>query len=285
MKILSYTFETALRFSEPVREHSFVLRCLPKNTPNQTVMDSQVIIAPRTPVAHQVDGFGNRLQIGRIEALHDDFSFISTGLVVVDAADPETEGERNEANGSTSTAKDAGESGACGMLAHPMYLNPSTFAAADAAMKAFAQEASSGTNDPWGITQALSHAVHERLSYVKDVTDVTTTAAQAFALGSGVCQDFAHVLVALLRSLGIPARYVNGLIVGEGATHAWVEAHDGTRWRGIDPTHDRPIDDTYIVLSHGRDFADCAIESGVFRGGARQNQRVAVQVFDQATQQ
>lgn len=274
MKILSFTFETALSFSEPVREHSFVLRCLPKNTPSQTVMDSQAIIAPRTPVANQTDGFGNRLQIGRIEAAHDEFSFISTGLVVVDAAasggGEASSGSENETNG---------------VPAHPMYVNPSTFTAADAAMKAFAQEASSGASGPWNVAQALSHAVHERLTYVKDVTDVSTTASQAFALGSGVCQDFAHVLIALLRSLGIPARYVNGLIVGEGATHAWVEAHDGTRWRGIDPTHDRPIDDTYIVLSHGRDFADCAIESGIFRGGARQDQRVAVQVFDQASQQ
>ena len=296
MKILSFTFETALRFSEPVREHSFVLRCLPKNTPNQTVMDSQVIIAPRTPVAHQTDGFGNRLQIGRIEAAHDEFSFISTGLVVVDAADcdgeegwgateaPVADGS-SVASGSSAAGWSSSMSGPSGSLAHPIYANPSTFAAADAAMRAFAQEASTEASGPWSIAQALSHAVHERLAYVKDVTDVSTTASQAFALGSGVCQDFAHVLIALLRSLGIPARYVNGLIVGEGATHAWVEMHDGTRWRGIDPTHDLPIDDTYIVLSHGRDFADCAIESGVFRGGARQDQRVAVQVFDQASQQ
>lgn len=264
MKILSFTFETALRFSEPVRDHSFVLRCLPKNTPHQTVLDSQVIVAPRTPIAHQVDGFGNRLQIGRIEAPHDEFSFISTGLVVVDAA----------AEGAVTCE-----------TAHPLYANPSAFATADAAMAAFAREAAMGGEGPWSIAQLLSSAVHERLAYEKDVTNVSTTAAQAFALGSGVCQDFAHVLVALLRSLGIPTRYVSGLIVGEGVTHAWVEVHDGSLWRGIDPTHNRPVDDTYIVLSHGRDFADCPIESGVFRGGARQEQRVAVQVFDQATQQ
>ena len=278
MKILSFTFETALHFSEPVSEHSFVLRCLPKNTPSQTVMDSQAIISPRTPVANQTDGFGNRLQIGRIEAAHDEFSFISTGLVVVDAAHIEGEDAQNAEKGPLA-------SGPYGASAHPIYANPSTFAAADAAMRAFAQETSAEASGPWSIAQALSHAVHERLAYVKDVTDVSTTASQAFALGSGVCQDFAHVLIALLRSLGIPARYVNGLIVGEGATHAWVEMHDGVQWRGIDPTHDRPIDDTYIVLSHGRDFADCAIESGVFRGGARQNQHVAVQVFGQASQQ
>ncbi len=264
VKILSFTFETALHFSEPVSEHSFVLRCLPASTPCQTILDCQVIIAPRTPVAHQMDGFGNRLQVGRIEAPHTEFSFVSSGMAVVDDGP------------SDNTAAEE---------AHPMYANPSAFAAADDAMAAFARETAGDIADPWQAATALSEAVHERIAYEKDVTDVSTTAAQAFSLGCGVCQDFAHILVALLRSREIPARYVNGLIIGEGATHAWVEVHDGTHWRGIDPTHGRAVNDTYIKLSHGRDFSDCPIETGVFRGGAQQDQRVFAQVLDQASQQ
>ena len=67
-------------------------------------------------------------------------------------------------------------------------------------------------------------------------------------------------------------------MLGEGATHAWVEVFDGQLWHGIDPTNDRLVDDGYIAFSHGRDFSDCPIEVGVFRGGARQSQSVAVSV-------
>lgn len=263
MKILSFIFETTLTFSEPVTCHNFVLRCLPASTPSQTILDCQAIIAPHTAINHQVDGFGNRLQIGRIEAAHGEFSFVSNGMAVVDT---------------TSAAASCEE-------AHPMYLNPSVFAAANTVMRNFAHEIAPDTADPWHVACALSDALHQQLSYEQGVTDVSTTAAQAFEQKRGVCQDFAHILIALLRARGIPARYVNGLIVGEGATHAWVEIHDGKRWRGIDPTHARPVDDYYIALSHGRDFADCPIDSGVFRGNAKQKQHVVVQVFDQATQQ
>ena len=72
-------------------------------------------------------------------------------------------------------------------------------------------------------------------------------------------------------------------MVGEGATHAWVEVHDGSRWRGVDPTNDCQVTDDYIVLSRGRDFADCPIEVGVFIGGARQKQTVRVTVTDDST--
>lgn len=263
MKILSFMFETSLQFSEPVTDHDFVLRCLPAGTPRQTVLDCQAIISPRASVSHQIDGFGNRLQIGRIESAHDEFSFISSGMVV--------------------TVSDGAD--ALHEAAHPMYANPSAYASANAQMRAFAEDAAGGMSDPWDTACALSSAIFSRFRYEKGVTDVTTTAAQAFELGRGVCQDYAHVLIAMLRARGLHARYVNGLIVGEGATHAWVEVHDGERWRGIDPTHDRPVGDSYIELSHGRDFLDCPIESGVFRGGARQSQRVDVQVFDQGTQQ
>lgn len=261
MKILTFTFETTLCFSEPVTDHDFVLRCLPKSTAVQTVLDSQIILTPRTTVASQVDGFGNVLQVGRIQEPHDEFTFISSGMVIVDA-----------------------ESSACEPV-HPMFLRPSVYAGADARIHAFAEDVLRVSQNacPAEKARRLSDALHKRLAYEKGVTDVSTTAAEAFALGKGVCQDFAHVFIAACRSIGVPARYANGLIIGEGATHAWVEIHDGQRWRGVDPTHNRMVSDDYITLSTGRDFADCPIESGMFRGGARQKQVVSAVVADQAS--
>ncbi|WP_165046000.1 transglutaminase family protein [Adlercreutzia sp. ZJ138] len=261
MRILSFSFETTLQFSDPVSEHSFVLRCLPKSCASQTVLDSQIIITPHTTVAAQVDGFGNLLQVGRIAEPHSEFNFISSGMVVVDTENCSAE------------------------PAHPMFLRDSSFAATSGAIRTFAADALRvACNAPaWDKAMKLSHALHEHLSYKPGATDVSTTAAEAFELGCGVCQDYAHILIAACRTEGICARYVNGLIVGEGATHAWVEVHDGDHWRGIDPTHDCAVTDEYIALSRGRDFSDCAIESGVFRGGAQQSQNVIVHVVDQAS--
>ena len=77
MKILNYYFETRLEFSEPVTNHDFALRCMPPNTGSQTVMDAQIIVEPPATLTAQVDGFGNHLQVGRLEGAHDNFSFVS----------------------------------------------------------------------------------------------------------------------------------------------------------------------------------------------------------------
>jgi transglutaminase-like putative cysteine protease len=108
------------------------------------------------------------------------------------------------------------------------------------------------------------------MRYVPDTTTVATTAAQAYALGVGVCQDYAHVMIALCRMCGLPARYVSGHLLGEGGTHAWVEVvgdPQGGRtapvW-GFDPTHRRETTLSYLFVAAGRDFADVTPTSGRF---------------------
>lgn len=81
---------------------------------------------------------------------------------------------------------------------------------------------------------------------------------------AGVCQDFAHILLAFLRAQNVICRYVAGLTTGEGASHAWVEVFDGETWIGVDPTHQRFCDDNYVKISQGPDFSFCALERGVF---------------------
>ena len=106
------------------------------------------------------------------------------------------------------------------------------------------------------------------------------TAGEAFALGCGVCQDYAHILIALCRAKGIAARYVAGMIFGEGATHAWVEIYDNGIWHGLDPTQNKRIDDGYIKLAQGRDSRDCQLNRGVFCGTAIQQQNIYVTLED-----
>ena len=105
------------------------------------------------------------------------------------------------------------------------------------------------------------------LGYEWGVTTVRTTAAEAVAGGRGVCQDYAHVMLALCRAAGLGARYVSGHLVGEGGSHAWVEVVvDGGLAVAFDPTHDRRAGSGYVTVAVGRDYADVAPTSGRFRG-------------------
>jgi transglutaminase-like putative cysteine protease len=121
------------------------------------------------------------------------------------------------------------------------------------------------------LAEEIIHFVHGHMTYTKDVTDVFTTAATAFAQARGVCQDFAHIAISLARAAGLSARYVSGHLLGEGATHAWVEFLVADRKHGalvlsFDPTYCQPTDFRYIVVAIGRDYDDVPPTSGVFTG-------------------
>lgn len=140
---------------------------------------------------------------------------------------------------------------------------------ADSAILAAARRLRAESSNDVELAAAINAFVFDTMSYRKDVTDVTTTAAQAFALRAGVCQDYAHVMLALTRECGLAARYVSGHLLGEGGTHAWVEillpSEDGgaVAWP-FDPTHNRRESLDYIVVAIGRDYADVAPTSGTF---------------------
>lgn len=106
--------------------------------------------------------------------------------------------------------------------------------------------------------------VAEQFTYGKGATTVKTSAAEAWDLKQGVCQDMAHVLIAMLTEVGIPARYVSGHLVGEGASHAWIEALDPATGvvTAFDPTHDRVTDLRYVTVAVGRDYSDVSPTAG-----------------------
>ena len=108
------------------------------------------------------------------------------------------------------------------------------------------------------------------------VSKTETIASEALARKQGVCKDYAHILIAMCRANGIYSRYVNGFLMGEGATHAWVEFFDNDGWYAIDPTHNRMIDYGYIKVAHGRDAGDCSLNRGVFNGTTNQLTEIRV---------
>jgi transglutaminase-like putative cysteine protease len=166
-----------------------------------------------------------------------------------------------------------------------VYLLPSALTRPDAALRAAAAELALSGEKGAELAIAASGWVYSRMSYRFDRTGVHTTAGEALAEGHGVCQDYAHVMLALCRLLGLPARYVSGHLVGEGGTHAWVEVLLPTPGETVeilawDPTHNRAADLRYLTVSVGRDYYDVAPVSGTYRaphpGSLSASRRVGV---------
>jgi transglutaminase-like putative cysteine protease len=156
------------------------------------------------------------------------------------------------------------------------FLSPTAYAPFSDRIRCFAAEHRGGV-------PALMEGVRAELVYDTDATDVRTRADEALELGRGVCQDFAHVLLASCRVQGIPARYVSGYLHdpafdgGHAASHAWVDAWDDERgWVSLDPTHDREQTDRYVRVATGRDYADVPPTRGVWRGNALETLAVTV---------
>jgi transglutaminase-like putative cysteine protease len=133
---------------------------------------------------------------------------------------------------------------------------------------------------------ACSNYIYTRFRYIKGITNIQTTLEDILKLRSGVCQDFAHIMLEILRNEHIPCRYVSGYICpnkngmrGEGATHAWVEAWIPKKgWIGIDPTNNVWVTGNHVKLAVGRNFNDCSPVKGTFKGPAKQSLSVFVSV-------
>lgn len=255
MKKLHFLYEIELEFDRGVSNHRFLLRVKPMETARQQVEEFDCHISPQTLVCQVEDGFGNRGFAGTLHEPHDHLRVKAEGVVRIQ--DVCTDGF------------------------HPMYRYPSQYTVPDADIRMFLKETKEMLDGPVETLEGLMflmNRLYGRFVYVPGATSIKTTAAEAFAGGRGVCQDYAHVFISLCRLAGVPARYVAGMLLGEGATHAWVEVWTGAVWRGLDPTHNCLVDDNYIKLTHGRDFADGAVDKGCFLGGAFQTQRIYVKV-------
>ena len=147
----------------------------------------------------------------------------------------------------------------------PSWLTKPSLALRDAAETLLEQDDGAGR-----LAATINAFVAQHMRYVSGATSVETTAAEAFAQGTGVCQDYAHVMIALCRLCDIPARYVSGHLLGEGGTHAWLEVIEPGPGLGeasvaaYDPTHDRRTNLDYVFVAAGRDYADVAPTSGRF---------------------
>ena len=274
MKTVSFQYKTELVFSSPASEHRFILRILPKSDGRQSIRNLSWHIGPSSTVWRTSDSFGNDALAGFINAPHNHFRFGIEGTAEVTDAPFTLPGEkfsrRHSLHANRSTEEFSG-------LLPRVLLYPTELTRVHSALADFYNELDrNASGDTLQRVQFFSHAVHTRLRYERGVTVNSTTAQEAFDLGVGVCQDYAHILLALLRLDKIPCRYVAGLASDYGETHAWVEAWIEDRYYGIDPTRDKLIDSGYIALSSGRDFEDCSVERGIYKGACRGTQMISL---------
>jgi transglutaminase-like putative cysteine protease len=153
------------------------------------------------------------------------------------------------------------------------YLRPTALTAPDKRLISAALDIASVAADVRERAERAQLWASKAIAYRFGVTGYSTPAAMALDLGLGVCQDYTHILLAVLRLLNVPARYVSGHLIGEGAPHAWVEAfverpEGGLEIVGFDPTHSRRTRLDYLTVAVGRDFADVSPTSGTYSGPA-----------------
>jgi transglutaminase-like putative cysteine protease len=205
---------------------------------------------PAADVRWHQDAFGNRHCVVRV-------ANVPSRLEMVVSVETEREG-----------AKAAVPARAHPAVSHARLRQASALTAADDEITTLGREYAV-PGDALATAEAFCALVRDRLSYGFGATDVDTTAAAALAAGTGVCQDHAHVMLALCRSVGIAARYVSGHLVGQGGTHAWTEVLASGRAVPFDPCHGRRADDRYLTVAVGRDYRDVPPTSGSYSGAAR----------------
>ena len=245
MKELEFHFQAGVEFSAPVREHPFALHCLPMEDEAQKLQSYAIRIEPTAAYGLHRDGFGGWLVCGSCQEPHTAFRYASHGIVQV-KGHPRRE------------------------PVNPVLKQFTELTAMTVGLEALWQSLPLEGKSPQEQAGLLNRAAAESLHYLPGVTGIATTAGQALTLGSGVCQDYAHILLALARRSGLGARYCMGLVPGEGATHAWVEIALPDGWRGYDPTFSCEAGEDHVRFSVGRDAADCRAERGIFRGLAEQ---------------
>lgn len=167
------------------------------------------------------------------------------------------------------------------------FLQTSTYVEVSAELWRLALDATDGQTDTWQAAQAIMAYIHREFRYQAGATHAHTHMRDVLKNRTGVCQDFAHVMLGLCRALKIPARYISGYLYngpadqlkGAQATHAWVEVYVlGHGWCGLDPTNNRLVDGHYVRVASGRDFADVSPLKGTYRGTAKRELLVDVLV-------
>jgi transglutaminase-like putative cysteine protease len=287
--IYDVTLRIVHRFSSPATGGRHLARLMPADLPGeQRLIAGHLDIRPAPAErTDRDDFFGNRAT---------EFAFRgSTDEVTLHLQARIDRHARPASGASTALSMLATEISAVQMLdpRSPLhFLAPSPLVPRDATVAAYATETMQGVRTVADAVAALGQAIHRDMRYDPDATEVDTPLAEAFAARHGVCQDFSHIMIAGLRSMGVPAGYVSGFLrtlpppgrmrlEGADAMHAWVQAWCGAEagWIEYDPTNAIFAGQDHIVVARGRDYSDVSPVKGVLRASGGQDTDIAVDVI------
>ena len=273
---------TRFRYSTPVRESVMEIRMQPRSEGPQMLRSFQITTNPRSQLYAYTDHFGNAVYHFNVLKEHGELRIEAQAVLEIAKVQPlpdaldTLEWERfNPYN-----------------LTHDHFdlLEPSKFTAPTPALAAFMQAKDLVTpkGDPLTALRTLNTTINEAFDYESGITEADSPIDLALGEGRGVCQDFAHIMIAIARGWGIPTRYVSGYLYhrpasqdrsGSDATHAWIECYlPSLGWVGFDPTNAMLAGERHIRAAVGRDYADVPPTRGTFKGGAQSELAIAVAV-------
>ena len=281
------THVTEFQYDGPVSESYNEVRLRPMHDDRQSCLSFRLVTAPGSQVTAYHDAFGNWVHQFNVFAEHHRLSVHSESVALAHDA---------PSNGAVSMSLSEFETkGKEISEEHFDFIAPTTYVPhlpQLAELVDAANQASGGT--VLGFVQASSDLIHQRFRYVKGATHVNSSVADSLSLGAGVCQDFAHLMLGVVRRRGLPGRYVSGYLVpepkedgagnleevmGGQASHAWVEVFvPGAGWIGLDPTLGKPAGLRHVRVAYGRDYGDVPPVRGVYKGHAGQRLSVDVRV-------
>lgn len=282
MLYFAVTHLTKYTYSEPVMDSAMEVRMQPRNDNHQRCVSFQLEVSPKAKILHQKDYLGNQFQIFDIPASHKKLAIRAESVVEMRPV-PELPSFLSPDSWSALDRELERD--------YVLYdwLLPSHFAHATALLESLIAELNiQRGSDPLSLILQVNRQLYDSFAYTQNITQVDSPIDVALDLRRGVCQDFAHIMIAILRGLGIPSRYVSGYLYHRkddpersvaDASHAWVEAWlPQLGWVGFDPTNNQICGQRHIRVGIGRDYADVSPTKGVFKGDAESELEVSVRV-------
>jgi transglutaminase-like putative cysteine protease len=274
---------TRYRYTRPVWQSMLEVRMHPRSENNQRCFTFRLSVNPRARIFSFIDYLGNQVHHFDLPSPHREITIIADSLVNIDPPASVPDALPYDSWSDLRRMIDEDD--------HWQMLMPSYYARGCPELDGLARELrvqDPDGRDPLTLVRHINDGIHDAFDYVRQSTAVNSPIAVSLASRQGVCQDFAHVMTALVRGLGIPCRYVSGYLFhdeahhdrsAEGATHAWVEALiPQVGWVGFDPTNDLMAGNRHIRTAIGRDYSDVPPTLGTMKGRAETELQVRVRV-------
>jgi transglutaminase-like putative cysteine protease len=267
---------TGFAYDSPVTSSYNEARLTPRSDSRQNVILNRVETVPATRSYRYTDYWGTAVTAFDLHAPHTELEVSGSSVVETEPFVAPTDEEWDWIDLRSEPLADQ----------YDELLTPTNYVPRDRKLASVARQLSKGVSPREAIARAVEW-VHEEMAYIAGTTSVHTSAVQAWDERKGVCQDYAHLTLLLLRSMGIPSRYVSGYLhpkskaaigeTDEGQSHAWIEAWVGGWW-GYDPTNAIVIGEQHVSVGVGRDYGDVPPLKGVYSGGGSTALEVVVEI-------